>query len=208
MRIRINASLSTAIAIATGLVVLLGYFVNIPLLVGVRLVFVRWAVILAAVGLIVGLLNLLSVHWRKVTTRQKGAAYSALLILAMLATLGIAGFFGPAAAWSLWIFNYIQVPVEASLLALLSVVLVYAAARMLRRQADGFTLLFVATVLIVLIGTAGLPGLDLPALAELRAWISQVPATAGARGLLLGIALGTAAAGLRILMGADRPYGS
>jgi hypothetical protein len=30
---------------------------------------------------------------------------------------------------------------------------------------------------------------------------------AGARGILLGVALGTVATGLRILIGADRPYG-
>jgi hypothetical protein len=33
-----------------------------------------------------------------------------------------------------------------------------------------------------------------------------VPVTAGARGILLGIALGATAAGLRILFGIEHPY--
>jgi len=40
-----------------------------------------------------------------------------------------------------------------------------------------------------------------------RSWLAQVPAIAGARGLLLGVALGTVATGIRILIGVDRPYG-
>jgi hypothetical protein len=37
--------------------------------------------------------------------------------------------------------------------------------------------------------------------------ITLVPATAGARGLLLGVALGAIATGLRVFLGFDRPYG-
>jgi hypothetical protein len=43
-------------------------------------------------------------------------------------------------------------------------------------------------------------------LAELRSWIARVPAAAGARGLILGVALGIVATGLRVLAGVDRPY--
>jgi hypothetical protein len=48
---------------------------------------------------------------------------------------------------------------------------------------------------------------NLPLIGEIRSWIVSVPALGGARGILLGIALGTIATGLRILMGSDRPYG-
>jgi hypothetical protein len=34
----------------------------------------------------------------------------------------------------------------------------------------------------------------------------QVPTVAGARGIILGIALGAAATGLRVLLGFDQPY--
>ena len=33
-----------------------------------------------------------------------------------------------------------------------------------------------------------------------------VPALAGTRGIILGVALGTVVTGLRLLMGIDRPY--
>jgi hypothetical protein len=61
---------------------------------------------------------------------------------------------------------------------------------------------------LVLIGITPLPFFgQISLLGSLRNWLATVPALAGARGLLLGIALGTIATGLRILMGVDRPYG-
>lgn len=198
--------ISIAVAIAIGVVVLLGFFIDLPLLISMRVAFLRWAVILASIALVVGVINLLSVHWRKISGGQPGSVYSVVLIVSLLATLVVVGFFGPTAPWSMWIFNYIQVPIETSLMAILAVVLAYAAARLLNRRLNLFSLVFLGTALLVLLGTASLPGVELSALNDLRAWFERVPATAGARGILLGVALGTIATGLRILMGADRPY--
>jgi len=68
--------------------------------------------------------------------------------------------------------------------------------------------IFILTAFLILLGTAPLYGFgDIPLLNGLRRWIAQVPAMAGARGILIGVALGTIATGLRVLIGADRPYG-
>jgi len=97
-------------------------------------------------------------------------------------------------------------PIESSLMALLSIVLAYSCIRLLRRRANPFSIIFVATVLIVLLATGPLFGYNFPGLQELRSWIAQVPAVGGARGILLGVALGTIITGLRVIMGVDRPY--
>jgi hypothetical protein len=202
--------ISVVIAIAFGLVVLLGFFIPLPLLVSLRLIFLRWAVILSAVALLVGVGNLALVHWRKVAGGRSEALYSTILLLSMAATLVIAGWQGPTGFGSLWIFNYIQVPVETSLMALLAVLLAYACARLFYRRPTLFSLIFALTALIVLLGTAPLLGFNIPGLQGpdgLRALIVQIPAAAGARGILLGVALGIIATGLRVLMGAERPYG-
>ena len=92
-------------------------------------------------------------------------------------------------------------------MALLAVILVYAGARLLNRRVNLLALVFLITVLFILLGTASVPGLEIPLLSDLSGWVSRVVATAGARGILFGVALGTIATGLRILIGADRPYG-
>lgn len=197
----------TAIAIGIGIVVLLGYFLQVDLLVNLRIVLLEWATILVAVALLVGVVNLFTVHFRKSAADQQNRINSIVLISSMTITLLVAGWFGPTHPYSLWIFNYIQIPVEASLLAILSVVLIYAGVRLLRRKPNLLTIVFIATAVIILLMSGALFGIDIPGMSELRIWIGKVPAVAGARGIILGVSLGIVAAGLRILMGADRPYG-
>jgi hypothetical protein len=203
----------TAIAMAIGFIVLSGYFLQVDLLVRLRSVLVEWATILIAVALIAGVVNLFSVHWRKFTrglsagTVRSTGVYSLVLVVALSFTLIVAGWLGPTHPYALWIFNHIQLPVETSLMAILAVVLIYAGVRLFQRRLNLFTVVFLLTAVIVLLVSGPLFGIDLPGLAELRAWIARVPAAAGARGVILGIALGIVTTGLRILSGADRPYG-
>jgi hypothetical protein len=68
------------------------------------------------------------------------------------------------------------------------------------------TVIFIATVVIILLASGPLFGIDKLGLEELRTWIVQVPAMAGTRGILLGVALGILTTGIRILIGAERPY--
>lgn len=196
-----------AIAIGVGIVVLLGYFLQFDLFVNLRIVLLEWATILVAVALLVGIVNLFIVHTRKSAGDQQNRITSIVLLVSMTITLLIAGWYGPTHPYSLWIFNNIQIPIEASLMAVLTVVLIYAGVRLLRRKPNLLTIVFVATAVVILLMSGPLFGINIPGLSELRIWIGKVPAVAGARGILIGVSLGIVAAGLRILMGADRPYG-
>lgn len=200
-----------AVATATGFIVLLGYFFDVTLLTILRLTLIRWAVLLAAAALLLGLFNLLAVHWNKVSLQEAGWPYSALLILFFLVTLVLGLVFGPDYEVVLVLFRYIQLPVEASLLALLAISLTVAGFRLLARRRDLVSVAFMATALLMLVGTAPWPiGAGSPAnetASTLRVWVSQVWATGGARGILLGVALGAITTGLRVLLASDRPYG-
>jgi hypothetical protein len=186
--------LAAAIAISVGLIVLLGYFLPIPLLASVRFELVQWAIILAGVAVLVGIGNLFSVHFLKVRRREKGWLYSLVLLVSMLAMLLI-GMLArdPTHPWMQAAVEMIIFPVEASLMALLAV-----------------TLVFLATALFMLGASVSLPWLgEIPILSDLiRPWLTTFgPAAGGARGLLLGVALGALTTGLRALFAIDRPYG-
>jgi hypothetical protein len=202
-----KAPVSVFVAILAGLLILLGYFIPVEPLVALRTMLTQWAVIVAAFGLLVGVVNLMKVHWSKIRTQQPGSFYSLLLLAALVITLVIVLWFGPTGVPSMWIFNNIELPVESSLAALLAIVLAYTCVRLLSRRPNMFSTVFVITVLLVLLGTAPLLILnEVPLLSGLRTAIVQTLAIAGGRGILLGVALGTVAVGLRILMGVDRPY--
>lgn len=203
-----KALLSTVVAILSGLVVLTGYFFNIPLLTQVRGLLLSWSIILAAVLVFIGLFNLLSVNLNRINARQRGGFYRMVLVLSMLVTLLLGLIYDPNHPVMLFIFNTIQLPVEKSLMALLAVTLLVAGIRLLSRQVGLFSILFLATAVLILLGTAPLPFGGFTFFSDvIKPFIAQVLASAGARGILLGVALATLTTGLRILFAADRPYG-
>jgi hypothetical protein len=156
----------------------------------------------------VGIANLFSVHFQKLKIK-KDAAYSVILLISLAGTFILGLIVTPTSPAMDFIFSSIQIPIETSLMALLAVSLLYATIRLLRWRANFMSITFIVTALIIFLGTAPLPFIGpLPFFSDwLRPIIAQVPAAAGARGILLGVALGTLMTGLRILFGADRPYG-
>jgi len=167
--------------------------------------------LLAGVALLLGLYNLLSVHLRKISLQERGWPYSALLVLSLLGTLVLGVFFGPDNPVALVLFNSFQLPAEASLMALLAVTLTLAGFRLISRRRDLLSFVFVGVALLVLLGTGPWPSGETSdtylLIIDVRNWLAQVWAAGGARGILLGVALGAAATGLRVLLASDRPYG-
>lgn len=201
--------LPTAIAIAVGIFVLVAMFTQYGLLDDIGTYFIDTAVIIAAFALFLGVLNVLRVHVRKIRERQTGGLYSFVLIAAMLIVLAL-GLppipgqpSGPSQPIVQWIFDNVQAPIQASLSALIVLFIVTAAYRLLRVRNLESALMLLVT-LLVLAGqvTVGL----VPVLPELKDWILDVPAMAGVRGILLGVALGALLTGIRLLLGVERPY--
>jgi hypothetical protein len=195
------------IAITVGFLVLLGYF--LPAAAIFQIILLDWAVILAGAATLTGILNLGMVHFDKIRRREKDAVYSAILIMGLFATFVFGLILKPQNAFLQAIaLNGIIIPVETTLMGLLTVTLLYAIIRLLRRRADTMSIIFVITAGLIFLGSATLPFGDVPIIGTLvRPWISQIWALGGARGILIGVALGTLTTGLRVLFGVDRPYG-
>jgi hypothetical protein len=203
-----RSPVAASVAIGIGLIVLLSYFIQIPLLQHLQTLLLGWAVVLAGVALLIGILNLVSVHWRKMRgiDRQRDP-YSAVLLLAFAATL-VAGFIlTPLHDQYRQVVLSIQAPVEISLLAILAVSLAYASLRLFQRRGGFMATVFVVSVLFFLVVSSGIFGDPSagPLSSGFFGTFNRLP-IAGARGILLGIALGSVTTGLRILLGADRPY--
>jgi hypothetical protein len=194
-------------AIAAGLLVLLDLFIQSPYLNLVGWALTSWAVVLAAFALLLGAYNVLATHLRKVFTRREGWLYSLVLVLSLILVV-VAGVLDPrgseGAAIS-WVFRYVQFPLQATFFALLAFYVATASYRAFQvRRPEG--VLMVLAGLIVLVGQSPVGPWLGQALPEAARWIVAVPAMAGVRGILIGVALGTVATGLRLLMGMDKPY--
>jgi len=206
-------------------VTLLTYLV--PGLSNFRARLVELAVIVAAFAMLLGVVNLLHVHGTNIL-RRRGWFYSLVLLLSFVGVLLVALFdlvlslnrvpaatlaqqAASGAAMTL-VYQYILIPIQASLTALLPFFLAFAAYRALRmRRTIGSTLsalVFLITAVVVLLGQlplSNLPPLVGKGLGTARDAVIGVLAMAGMRGILLGVALGIVATALRVLVLADRP---
>jgi hypothetical protein len=199
--------LSTAIAIAVGLLVLLGTIVPIPFFSSIREVLVNWAVIIAGVGALVAITHFVRLHIRKVSQPRDRDAYSLFLIIAFMGTFIFGLFYTPADVSFRPIVTSILVPIETSLMALLAVSLALAIFQVVRKRRGFSTLLFlVSMIFFLLYFSNGLPVQSESMLVQHGMLFLERLPIAGARGLILGIALGSLITGIRILLGMDRPY--
>lgn len=199
---------AAAFAIAAGVIVQLGYF--FPGQLGpLRLLLLDWAVIIAGMAVLVGIYNLAAVQMEKIRAGQKGGAYGILLVISLLITFGFGLILGPENQYMQLAMNAIVVPVEASLMAILAVTLIYASIRLLRRRVDVTSVVFLVAAVLFLILVMPTPFGPILGDRVTQAAIDFLGmfSGGGARGLLIGIALGTLLTGLRVLFGIDRPYG-
>jgi len=171
---------------------------------------IQLVAVTGAIAVLLGILNLLSVHLGRFTHAERGWPYS-LLVLVVAVGVIVLRILDRAAIWSgdlegeqlsPRVFEAVQVSVESALAALIVFFLVYAAFRLMRRGVTGWNVLFTVTIVVALVGWIPLEDLDV--FAELREWLVRVPVGAGARGILLGVGLGTVTAGVRVLLGQDR----
>jgi hypothetical protein len=194
------------IGLFSGLVVLIGYFIEIPILGELRSLFISWFGILAAVALMIGLVNLIRNHWRKITQRNPNAINSTILLGSMLATIALGLINSPTGPPLIWIYRFIIIPVEASLVALLAFVLIYTIARLFQKRMNWSSVVFLFTVLLLLAGSISFVNHGIPGLSTLKSWVEQVWALGGIRGILIGVALGTVIMSVRVLLGGEQPY--
>ena len=160
-------------------------------------------VALGAVTLLLGVLNVVLLHVRRIRLGESEWSFSLLLLLALVGTF-VTGVVAPTGVFSpivSWLFDHLIAPGQAALFALLPFFLAVAAWRYLRIDRQGGGWMLVGALLMILIqmpaSAGGLLLGDIPLLAALLG----APITAMMQGVLLGGALTLLAAALRLILG-------
>ncbi len=199
---------ATLIAGVTGAIVLLDFTRAAPGVGGLASYLVEWAAILTALALLVGLINVAFSHFARVIRRDSDWVYSVVLLLAMVVVIGV-GLFGPPGL-NLGeepirrLFEAVYVPLASSLLALLAFFSLSAILRTVQERNIPAIVIVSVALLILILGLPPVAGL--PLVGTALGWFNEYVTLAGARGLLLGAAIGTLVASVRVLLGFDQPY--
>ena len=214
MTLRIGRILAILMAIVSGVIVLADVMVShgAGIATGIRqavgeigYLLVSWTAIIAAFALFLGFFNIVNVHAYRIRLQESGAVYSVVLLVSLFATLIIGLVGGLGSTGSQFIFDYVLQPLEATIFSLLALFIATAAFRAFRVRSME-TFFFVLFAVIVLLGQVPLGIYLWSEFPVIKDWILNVPTLAGVRGILLGVALGTIATGLRVLLGTERPY--
>lgn len=193
------------VVLVIGLLMVVDYFVQVPLLDDAAATFRAWGVIVSTFAVGVGATNLLVVHSRKLQAANRDKWQSALLlaIMAVAAVVGVVT--GPQSNLSNFIYNSIIEPVDQAMFSLLALFLGSAAYRAFRVRNVEATILLVAAAL-VMIGQAPATQATAPALTWPSSWIMNVINVAGQRGIIIGSGIAFVGLSLRIILGLERRF--
>lgn len=195
------------ILLLVGLAVLGGYIFPDALSPILNLL-IDWGILLIGTAGLVGIGYLIKRHVDVITRKQKRSFLSIILLSSFLITLILGLIVSIEDPIFIDLILNVQVPVETSLLAILAVVLMTASFRLISTR--GWTPMSIA----FLIGTVMSLALNIvvvnlnmgPTGTVILNFLRRLPLV-GARGILLGMALGGLIVGLRVLLTIDKPYG-
>ncbi len=168
--------------------------------------FIPWSWAMIPPATILGIVSLSMMHNAKIRRRAHKWQYS-FFFFAGFITITLAGFFGGTQKGGLymWMFENMQMPMSATMFALLAFYMASAAYKAFRARSPEATVLLLAAIIVMLaqvpIGTR--ISRFLP---DISQWILDVPNLASKRGIMLGVGLGSIATSLKILLGIERSY--
>lgn len=209
--ILLRRQLPLLITLITGLVFAGQYYVPHPASEQALTAVTKWLQIIGGFALILGVSSLFHVHAVKIRRREAGWGYSFVLYASMLGTIviglwanGKEAVNGTMTAFG-WIYNYMMVPLQGTMFAILAFFIASAAYRSFRARSREAAVLLVAAI-IVMMGRVPLGEYILPVSGDVSQWILNVLNASVRRAILIGVSLGTVALSFKIIFGVERSY--
>jgi hypothetical protein len=172
------------------IMMILDYYVNIPILRAVSADLQKWAVICVALAAGVGIINI-SMRSAGMISRRAPYWYMEIwqfIMMIVVAAVGFIGGYGVSHQFE-WIMVSIYQPIDASIYAMVMFDITYAFYRTFRLRTREASLLFVAAFFTMCRNTP-IFGAMAPILHQIGDWFIGVPSGAGARAFTIITSIG------------------
>ncbi len=166
----------------------------------------EWSKAISPFAVILGVLSLFMVHGQKISHKAPNWQYSVITLSGLVFT-ALSGFIWGTEAGTpyMWLFKNIQMPMSATMFALLAFYIASAAYKAFRARTPEATVLLLAAI-IVMLGQVPLGTMISKWIPKTSTWILNVPNLASKRAIMIGVGLGMTATSLKILLGIERTY--
>jgi hypothetical protein len=195
----------------TGLLFAAQYYVPHPASEQMLTSATKWLQIIGGFALILGVTSLFHQHAVKIKRQEAGWGYSLVLYAGMLGTIAVGlwangkeSVDGAMTAFG-WIYNYMMVPLQGTMFAILAFFIASAAYRSFRAKSREAAVLLVAAM-IVMMGRVPLGEYLIPVSGDVSSWILNVLNSSVRRAILIGVSLGAVALSFKIIFGVERSY--
>ena len=215
----IKKQIPLAIVFVFGVLTLASYYVPHKMSVDYIEMMNKWENIVSAFAFLLGLVSLFFSHYHKILRKADGWGYSIFVFVGFLAMVIPAFMSGgkqttEAGVTMLgWAFRYVYNALSATMFAVLAFYIVSTAYRSFRIKSMQAFVLFVAAFLLILgkvplgqiiwdsvLGWTG-AGVD-----RVIEWVMSVPAVAGKRGIMIGLAIGAIVTSFKVIFGIEKQY--
>lgn len=176
---------------------------------------ISWALIISPFALVLATVTLIQTHANRIRRRTEHWQYSFLVFAGMIIMVFIGILFGPQNPAFEWLFNNVQLPMDATMFSILAFFIASAAYRAFRARAFEASLLLITAMIVMM---ANVPVGDLiwntvmswlpleDGASKARQWILDNPNLSSRRGIILGVSLGVISQSIRIIFGIERSY--
>ena len=194
------------IAFLAGITMIIQFFIPHQISVDFLAWVNRWALIILGFAVLIGLISLIKINWSKVMRKSSNWGFSIVTLVGIFVTLILGFGWGKEEGSPVQFeYNYVMMPMQATMFSLLAFYIVSASFRTFRARTPEATLLL-AGAIVVMFGMVPIGKYiwgDIPGFAQ---WILDVPNMASKRGIMIGVALGSISMSLKIILGIERNW--
>jgi hypothetical protein len=195
------------------LIMIIQYFIPHDISLNVNEFLLKWIYIIGIFAMALGIWSLVRVSWGKIRTKKEGWQYSIVTLFGLfimfffgfdyfrnfMSTEGLNNYMFKH------FFDYILIPVQATMFSLLAFYMASAAYRAFRARSILATVLLVSALVVMLrfnpyMGPIG------AYMEKTASWLLNVPNLAAKRAIIIGVGLGSVATAMKVMLGIERSY--